>query len=108
MFVSPAPCAEKGVPGDAADAADVPVLPFASFPAAGVSAALATVVPASATVAMINPDASLLFSRRIIMALLVDGRTVLIFRTMQGLCPDKRLICRRVCGCDRHCSADSM
>jgi hypothetical protein len=95
MFVSPAPCVVEDVPDDVPvdgvavfepGAAFVPVVPV-------VSAALAPVVPAKATVATINPDASLLLSRRIIMALLMRwGRRSL--RNMQGLCPVKRLICR--------------
>jgi hypothetical protein len=102
MFVSPAPGAVDGAADGAADGVDVAgaaaLEPGAAFaPAvAVVSAALATVVPASATVATINPDASLLFSLRIIMALLVCAVSLML-RCMQGLCPDKRLICRSLC-----------
>jgi hypothetical protein len=73
MFESPAPCVVEDAPDEVPVDGVAAFEPGAAFPpfrpAVVVSAALAKVVPARATVATINPDASLLFSRRIIMAL---------------------------------------
>jgi hypothetical protein len=74
MLVSATPAAADDVDGDADGVEEAPAFPSALLPVAAGSAALATVAVASVTVATINPDASLLFNRSIVMAVLVDMR----------------------------------